>query len=429
MTRKPEIKSINCTSCGAGLDVLGGGRVQVMVCGYCGSELDAQDNFAVLRKFSEIERPVTPFSIGMTGMIEGIPFTIIGTLGMMEKWKKRTWTWVDHQVYSQTHGYAYLTVENGHLSFTRRYRGMMRPAWISTLLVETAETPPRVEAPDGTYTYFETSSNTITFIEGEFNWKPQINAQTQNVSMLSNAAMLNFNQSATEAEVWRTQYQPAEEVYASFGITDPPKPRGFNVLKPFVTGRHQKFLASAAAIFALIAFVMSFTVFNLSGRSTEAVHNFNLDQLPQEIAFDVIQKDRLARIGLGANVSNSWAFIGVNVTDPDDVPVFESGRTVERYSGRDKDGAWSEGRSTSELRFIPRQTGTYLVEVYVEEAETWQREGAPITQVQVVTQEGVTNGRWLQFVGLVFALFGLYHLLRSVLHWHRRMQYGDWSDD
>ncbi|MEP3674843.1 DUF4178 domain-containing protein [Sulfitobacter sp.] len=429
MTRKPEIKSINCTSCGAGLDVLGGGRVQVMVCGYCGSELDAQDNFAVLRTFSDLERPVSPFSIGMTGMIEGIPFTIIGTLGMMEQWKKRTWTWVDHQLYSQTHGYAYLTVENGHLSFTRRYRGVTRPGWIGTLLVETSETPPKVEAADGTYTYFETSSSTITFVEGEFNWTPQIGAQVVSVSMLNNAAMLGFQEAATEEEIWRTHYLPAEKVYASFGITDPPKPKGFNVLKPYVAGRHQKFLASAAAIFALIAFVMSFTAVSLSGRGTVEIHKFDLDQLPQEIAFDVSQKDRLARIRLWANVDNSWAFIGVGVTDPDDVPVFESGRTVERYSGRDKDGAWSEGRRTSELRFIPRQTGTYLVEVIVEEAETWQRTGSPLSQVQVVTQEGVTNGRWLQFVGLVFALFGLYHLLRPHLHWKRRMKHGDWSDD
>jgi hypothetical protein len=29
MTRNPEILTINCTNCGAGLDVLGGGRVVV----------------------------------------------------------------------------------------------------------------------------------------------------------------------------------------------------------------------------------------------------------------------------------------------------------------------------------------------------------------------------------------------------------------
>ena len=131
MTRSADIKSINCTSCGAGLNVLGGGRVQVMVCGYCGTELDAQDDFAKLRKFSDLRRPTSPFSIGMTGAIDGVVFTVIGTLGMRETWNRQVWTWVEHQVFSPTHGYAYLTFEDGKLSFTRRYRGSTRPSWIT----------------------------------------------------------------------------------------------------------------------------------------------------------------------------------------------------------------------------------------------------------------------------------------------------------
>ncbi|WP_170351209.1 hypothetical protein [Ruegeria atlantica] len=50
MTRSPELTSINCTSCGAGMDVFGGGRVMVQICEFCGSELDAQNSYKVLRK-------------------------------------------------------------------------------------------------------------------------------------------------------------------------------------------------------------------------------------------------------------------------------------------------------------------------------------------------------------------------------------------
>ena len=48
--KSPELKSVDCTSCGAGLDILGGGRVTTHICPYCGSELDAQDSYKVLRK-------------------------------------------------------------------------------------------------------------------------------------------------------------------------------------------------------------------------------------------------------------------------------------------------------------------------------------------------------------------------------------------
>ena len=400
-----------------------------MVCGYCGSELDAQDNFAVLRKFVDLKRPNSPFSIGMTGVIDDVPFTIIGTLGMMERWNGQVWTWVDHQLFSPTHGYAYLTVEDGKLSFTRRYRGMTRPAWISPSTVERSDHRPAMHTREGTFLYFETSTAEISFVEGEFNWRPEIGAKTTSVSMLGDAAMLDFSKSATEEEVLRTQYLPAAEVYASFGVSNPPKPRGFNILKPFVPGRHQWFFAVSSIAFAMVALMMSFAVIGSSGRGPDQSLIFNINDLPQEIPFEITEIDRLAAIQVGADVDNSWAYVGVYVTDPDDVPVFEAGRTVERYSGRDKDGAWSEGRTTSVLRFIPRQTGTYQVEVNLEEAGTWEREGEPLGNVTLSLEQDVSNGRWLQAIGLVFALFGSYHLSRPLLHQYRRLRQGDWSDD
>ncbi|MEO9515818.1 MAG: DUF4178 domain-containing protein [Paracoccaceae bacterium] len=429
MTRNSDIKSINCNSCGAGLDILGGGRVQVMVCGYCGSELDAQDNFAVLRQFSDLERPKTPFSIGMTGEIDGVSFTVIGTLGMVERWGGRVWTWVEHQLFSPTHGYAYLTVEDGNLSFTRRYRGYTRPAWITPTSVETAETRPTVRNSEGTFSYFETSTAEISFVEGEFNWRPEIGAQTTSVSMLGQAAMLDFSKSATEEEILRTEYVSAAEVYASFGVQNPPKSTGFNVLKPFLPGPHQRFFAISSFVFAVIALVMSVTVIGSPGSGSGQNWTFNVSELPQETSFEITEKDRLALIQVSADVDNSWAYLGVYVTDPEDVPVFEAGRTVERYSGRDSDGAWSEGRRTSALRFIPRKTGTYQVEVDLLEADTWGRQGAPLGNVTLRLRQGVTNGRWLQFIALVFALFGIYHIARPTVHQYRRMRHSDWSDD
>ena len=400
-----------------------------MVCGYCGSELDAQDDFAVLRQFTDLERPNTPFSIGMTGEINAVSFTVIGTLGMVERWGGRVWTWVEHQLFSPTHGYAYLTVEDGKLSFTRRYRGYTRPAWITPASVEIAETRPTVRSSDETFSYFETSTAEISFVEGEFNWRPEIGAETTSVSMLGDTAMLDFSRSATEEEVLRTEYVPAAKIYASFGVDNPPKPSGFNVLKPFVTGRHQNFFMISSFVFAVIAFVMSVAFIGSSDRRSDQNWTFNVSELPQEIAFEITEKDRLARIQVGADVNNSWAYLGVYVTDPEDVPVFEAGRPVERYSGRDKDGSWSEGRRTSALRFIPRQTGTYRVEVDLLEAETWRRQGAPVNNVTLSLQQGVTNGRWLQFIGLAFALFGAYHFVRPVIHQYRRMRHSDWSDD
>lgn len=429
MTRNPNLKSINCTQCGAGLDVLGGGRVQVNVCGYCGSELDAQDNFAVLRRFTEMERPYSPFRIGMQGDIDGVTFTVIGTLGMQERWRHMVWQWVDHQLYSPTHGYAYLTYESGHLTLSRRYRGPVNPGWIGPLTVETAETRPTARAGGQPFQYFETSTSEITFVEGEFNWRPRLGAESMSVSMLGRDAMLSYSKSATEEEILMTRYLPAAEIYAAFGVQDGTAAEDFHVLKPYRKGPHQTFFALTSGLFAVIALVLAMNMGGASGTLPRIEKSFAVSDLPQEIPFVVEQADQVARIRVSADVDNSWAFIGLSVTDPEDVPLFEAGRTVERYSGRDKDGAWSEGWRTSTLRFIPRQVGTYTVEVAVEEADTWQRTGSPVNRVTVEMQQGLISTLWLQLLALAFGTFSLFQLARPFLHQYRRMKEGDWSDD
>ena len=80
---RETLRAIQCPACGAGLDVLGGGRVAVMVCPYCTTELDAVQNFAALRKFDGLKRPNTPFRIGMEGEIAGVRHQIIGILGQV----------------------------------------------------------------------------------------------------------------------------------------------------------------------------------------------------------------------------------------------------------------------------------------------------------------------------------------------------------
>ena len=112
-TGETDVKRINCTQCGAGLNVLGGGRVRAHVCGYCGAEMDTQDNYKVLQQFKDMQRPSTPFEIGMEGEIDGVKMIIIGTIGKRESHFGRSWNWVDHQVFSPTHGYGWLTWENG----------------------------------------------------------------------------------------------------------------------------------------------------------------------------------------------------------------------------------------------------------------------------------------------------------------------------
>ncbi|MEC8014532.1 MAG: DUF4178 domain-containing protein, partial [Pseudomonadota bacterium] len=90
MSRAADLLAVNCTACGAGLDVLGGGRVIVHVCPYCGTALDAVEGYRALRKFNETPRPDTMLEIGQSGEIFGVRYTVIGLLQLEERWGGRT---------------------------------------------------------------------------------------------------------------------------------------------------------------------------------------------------------------------------------------------------------------------------------------------------------------------------------------------------
>ncbi|KIC20290.1 DUF4178 domain-containing protein [Leisingera sp. ANG-Vp] len=437
MSLSAELKAVDCTSCGAGLDILGGGRVTVHICPYCGTELDALDNYRAVRKFNDIQRPVSPFEIGMTGTLFGAEYTVIGTLQHEERWGVRTWIWVDHQLYSPTHGYAWLTIEDRHLVFTRRFR---RPVWMSADWVERAEYRPKVHANDRTFQYYDTSTSQITFAEGEFTWSPVKGQQTTTVSALADDAMLGFAQTGSEREAWLSQYLPVKDAEAGFGIKTGLKPYTVHPLQQFKTGPNYWFVCTASAICAFLCLMIGITLSSPRGETVLKRQVVQVEQMPVELPFEITDPGWLARLDLKGDTRNSWAYVEVELTDPEDEPVFQAGRTVEYYQGRDKDGSWSEGDNQASLTFRPEMAGTYTLSVEIGESGLWSPNftyaGSDTSQFRpalgeltVSVESGLSTGRWLFLLAAVFGALSAQAVFR--LWWHRKQRWSgsDWVDE
>ncbi|KNG93324.1 DUF4178 domain-containing protein [Pseudaestuariivita atlantica] len=430
-----DVRSINCTSCGAGLDVLGGGRVTTHICGYCGAELATNADYKVLRKFADMPRPVSPFHIGMRGRIKGVEWTIIGTLGMEERWDGQVWVWTDHMLFSPTHGYAWLTVEDGHLTFTRRLRGVGTRVWMSERWVETAEHPPTVKVDGKRYKYYETSNTKVTFAEGEFNYRPEVGQTRQHITALGDDAMLSFSENDGEREVDRTEYLPQSETFAAFGATPPPPPATVHPTQPYVGGAHEGFLARASFGFAALSVVLSLWFWLQPGERALDVRNIAVASLPQEFTFDVPRTGQLTRIRINSDVRDGWAFVEAYVTDPEDRPVFETGRTVERYRGVSEGERWTEGSGGSTIRFRPELAGPHTIELAVSETGKWFGSGirrdnrAAIGQVGLTVTNGVASGFWTLCLAGLFVAFGLWQHAGRFLHDLRRWSGTDWTDE
>lgn len=431
MTLNSDVKSINCTSCGAGLDVLGGGRVTTHICPYCGTELDATDNYRALKRFNDKPRPKTPFPIGTTGEIQGVKYTVIGLLEHVEHWSGRSWAWLDHQLYSPTHGYAWLTLEEGHCTFSRRFRGPIR--WMSSTWVERANSRPSVTDRIGQYKYYETTESEIRYAEGEFSWQPRKHDKTVTVSAMSNTQMMSFSQTGTEREVTLTTYLSAEDIAAGFGPGLKLNPGNVHPLQPFKRGKNSKFVQVVSAAYAMLCIVLTIVLFSQSERTVFVDRGISRAQLPYQATLQNIEAGKLVELTLSGNGVNTWSGFELEVTTPEDEVLFTVGRAIERYSGRDSDGNWSEGRNSAQLSFRAPVSGDYELYFDLDGEEAWNNSRASRprgwTELTLTVRSGVKHVGWLMFAILGFAGAAAWPALREDLHRRARWRRSDWVDE
>lgn len=431
MSRDAQFQTINCTSCGAGLDVLGGGRVTTHICTYCGTALDTQNNYARLKKFDTANRPETPFKIGMTGKIWNVDWTLIGLLSYEENWDGATYRWVDHQLFSPTHGYAYLTLENGHTTLSRRYRGLGPRIWITPARVESAEKPPHIYADNARFTYYETSTSTLKYAEGEFTWTPERGDTTTTVTTMSKTAMIDLTQTNSEREAYLIHYLDPAETAQSFGLEATAlRPSGFHPLTPYKAGKHKKFLR--AACLALTAICLCIALFFAASPGTRALSptSVNLAALPVELPFEITDTTRLTSLEMHAQLNNAWAEIPIEMQDPDGETLFEVGRVLERYSGVQGGERWSEGNNSATITFRAPIPGAYTLVISQPEIGTWGNSVKTLPRaLRVSVNSSLSSSFWIALLAVFFALMSLWHLGREFLHDWRRWHKTDWTDD
>ncbi|UWQ20771.1 DUF4178 domain-containing protein [Jannaschia sp. W003] len=417
-----SVRAIDCPNCGAGLPVLGGGRVAVQVCGYCGAALDASDAFRVLEVFANMERPASPFRLGMEGEIRGVRWTVIGTLGLEERWRGTVERWVDHMLFSPTHGYAWLTVEDGHAVFTRKTRERPREGWLSPAEVERAEKPPVRTVGGRSYRYFQTTEWAVHFAEGAFNFRPARGDRGTTVSCLGEVAgvpeMLGFVEGARERELELSRHAP--EAFAAFGA-ETPEPGELHPLERYTArGRFYPawFGAMAAASLATAVFVAG------AEPPRAVLWEGAVAELPVALSVDVADPSRPLAIAVETDAENGWIEFAVDVAGPGGAPVATVHAPVSYYRGFEDGESWSEGSPDAAFRVMPAGTGPHAVRV-----SAGERGDAGARAAQVVAQEGVRAVRWPLIAAAAFALLALWAGTGRLRHGMMRRARGDWSEE
>ena len=430
--RSPDtVDAVNCENCGAGLDLLGGGRVASAFCGSCGSELDPNDNFRVVRTLTEQTRPRTPFSIGMKGRIHGVEWTIIGTIGKGEYANGESWLWAEHQLYSPTHGYAWLTFETGLTTFSSRVRKRRSFPMYSEAEMETMENAPTVRRFGQRFSYYESGVAFIESLEGEFSWKPSIGdaryyhlyaptfglgqllfeGQPEGTSIVGyevSRPLLDSGEIKGEKELDEVSYLNQSDIEREFGLRSGTLRRNApHPIRPWPRFQALNFAAIVAFVsFWLMLFAM---VGGNAGVPVLERGSVRLDSLPQEIPFDVSAVGRGVKVSVQMDLQNAWGYVETGVYDPEDIPLFEVGREIGFYEGVEGGESWSEGNKQTEIRFRAETAGVHTLELNVPEQGTWTG-GGMVQSPQIISYEikqDLSAVKWLGYTALLFLFFAL----------------------
>lgn len=369
-TRETKVQAINCNACGAPLDVLGGHRVRSLTCGYCGSVMDRHAGFQVIQRHrNQPDRPYAPIAIGMQAELKGVTFTVIGMIRYVSHQSGPGWAesydWISFQLFSPTHGYAWLTWNKGHYLFSYRTREMPYP-----VSPERLEQKDRVRLEDRTFTIFERYPAEIAYVEGEFTWMARRGDKAHVVEAIAPPFMFSYERNDREIEYSIGEYMEADDVHTAFGLDAPPRPEGVHPAQPFEPSAIWQALSKVGPIFAAVAFLgLLLTVVLGDGREIIRSAVDDPSSSSWAVPFTVEDADRLLKVELRSPVRNNWVYYDIEVNDAEsDAFVLSLGQEISFYEGRDSDGYWSEGSQRAEALFKVPAPGSYEIEIQASEA-------------------------------------------------------------
>ncbi len=422
-----QFKSINCTQCGAPVTLYGGGRkVQTLTCGYCGSTLDAKKEYAVLKKYAEMERPYMPLKLGQTASIKAIDFIIIGVIEYTEFLEHSTW--LEYQLYSPTHGYAWLEYDNGH--FVLGHKVHDAP---DTPVIKLARSQFRVR--DTSYKVIDFYAAKVSYVEGELTWQAKKNDSVSLIEGIAPPLTYSIEKTEHEIEYFLGEYLPQETVKKAFNIQDKfNKPTGIHAAQPYIPSAFTNALSSTGKYFLPLSILLLLMVWIFgSGNTVLSQVLATQDYLHTEGGmtqhFRVEQANRLLKLELRQNLDNAWSWFDIEVLQ-EEKAVFSLSQQISYYHGYEGGESWSEGARKISTYFKVPKAGDYALRIFGDGGTGESGINPQDKTLYIKLKQGVIVSRYFIALMLISLFAIIFRPMRKFIFEGRRWQaYSEDDDD
>ncbi|MEO5341961.1 MAG: DUF4178 domain-containing protein [Gammaproteobacteria bacterium SHHR-1] len=417
-----EVRRINCTACGAPLELYGGHKVETLTCSYCGTLLDAHADFNILKRHAEDQgrRSYLPLQIGIKGQLKGVEFRVIGLIS----YRAEEDVWTEFCLFSPTHGYAFLAWSNGHFVFHRRERDIPVPSrsWGDLKLKQ------KVRLGRHSFRFYEAYTAEVLDVAGELPWRAEVGDRLRVAEAIAPPYSLSQEMEGEETEYYLGEYLDHQEVAEAFGI-EPRKPSGVHPAQPFRPSELGLALKASGLLFAPLAFLVLIGLMAVGGGNQVLKQALAWEQISQPEGaqtqdFRVSNAERLVEAKFITNVSNAWMWLEISLLK-DGAPLFNTGKEISYYYGREGGESWSEGSQSAKLLFKVPEPGLYRLELNAEGGGSGYR-----SRVYIKVSEGVLLLRWFLILLLLTLLASFVPLIRrSTLETRRWAPVAEDEDD
>lgn len=358
----PQVKSLNCPSCGAALTLRSFSQAVTVVCESCHSILDAQDpNLQILQKFKVAvgeDPPLIP--LGTRGTIRGTVYEVIGFQRRTIQVEGVSYSWHEYLLFNPFKGFRYLTEYDGHWNDVSILRSLPEVSAGGSSLTYLGET----------YKHFQTAQAATTFVLGEFPWRVRVGEAADVSDYVSPPRVISSEKTGKEVTWSMGEYITGRDLWKAFKLSgDPPAPIGVFENQPSPMSANVKAVWGLVGFFLILFLALLVGNYSLARNEQVFEQSYEFDTNTKGDASFVTDtfelKGRTADVELttSAQLNNSWIYLNYALINADTGHAYDFGREVSYYYGHDEDGSWTEGNPKDEVTVPSVPAGSYYLRV------------------------------------------------------------------
>ncbi|MGP1281417.1 MAG: DUF4178 domain-containing protein [Parasphingopyxis sp.] len=417
----PAAEQFNCPNCGGTVEIKAAGYSVNIACQYCGSMLDVSDpDVRIIQRYEgEVRKLELP--LGSRGVLRGTEWEVIGYQRRSENGQ---YPWDEYLLFNPYEGYAFLDTDGRGWSLGRQLTATPEKKTLVGFEVDGEFYEP----------FYAQTRAQVDYVLGEFYWRVHVGEEVLTADFVRPGKMLSWERSDRETVWTLSALLEPHEITDAFGI-DPPKGGGLPL--PHQPSPYRQKAGQFMKLAAAVAVALIVITFLFGGTSDPQTTRINLatNGVEQTAKVGPIVLDRPRQAvtvsAQAPGIENSWIDLTYTLTNRDTGETFEANNVVERYSGRDAEGNWSEGSSYSTSKFSMIPAGTYELNVFAAGSRWTQSQfgSSSNAQVDVTIEKGATFFSNLLLALLVVFAPALWQWFKHLSFESRRKSDSDFAGD